>query len=165
MFVPKTSLPSLFIGLVSVWVVLHTKRCHQPNVCRALRNHPPSVLSLAEPRLPFPVSSQAHNCTSHVVSASSIFRSVNVLAIRRSWVEEIKDLNKRVELKHTSLTQQKLCITDPVYFELYPKNRILFIFRGQNKKSPTKRGREIFVKQTWQLPDLQPNYAIPHKGT
>ena len=102
-----------------------------------LRNHPPSVLSPAYPRLPYPVNSQSHNCTSHVVCPSGIFRSVNVLAMQRTWGEEIKKLNKRVELKHTSLNLTKtLCYSLGLFWTAQPpQNRFLFIFRGKKQKT------------------------------
>lgn len=133
-----------------------------------LRNHPPSVLSPAQPRLPYPVNSQAHNCTSHVVSPPGIFRSVNVLAIQGSWGEEIKKLNKRVELKHRSLNLTKtLCYSLGLFWKALPKNRILFILRRKTENLPLVQqegGNRFFGERGWQSAELQPNYAIPHNG-
>lgn len=132
---PKTTVPPLLCLLDCFLFELHsvlsdatTPMCVGPY----LRNHPPSVLS---PRLPYPVNSWAHNCTSHVVSPSGIFRSVNVLAMQSSWGEEIKKLNKRVELKHTSLTLTKTqCYSLGLFWRaLHPKNRFLFILRGKTE--------------------------------
>lgn len=45
---PETMVPPLlFIGLFSVWAAHHAKRCHQPNVCRALPQKPPTVRFLS----------------------------------------------------------------------------------------------------------------------
>lgn len=91
---------------------------------------------------------------------------MNVLAIQRSWGEEIKKLNKRVELKHTSLNLTKACFTHWAYFgELYPKNRILFILKGKTENLPLVQQEvgERFLGNEDGSPELQPNYAIPHK--
>lgn len=106
-------------------------------------------------------NSRAHNCTSRVVSPSGIFRSVNVLAIPRSWGEEIKKLNKRVGLKHTSLNLTKTLRYSLIVESNAPKQNSIYSEEGNRKPtiSPTRRG-----ERRWQWAELQPHYAIPHTG-
>lgn len=102
-----------------------------------LRNHPLSILSAAWPRLPCPLSLQAHNCTLHGVSPRGIFGSVNVLAIRGSW-EKIKKLNKQVGLKHTSLNLTKRRVSHPAYFGgRCATTETRFNLRGKSRKKAT----------------------------
>lgn len=62
---------------------------------------------------------------------------MNVLAIQGSWGEEIKKLNKRVELKHTSLNLTKsLCYSLGLFWSALPKNRIPFILRRKTENLP-----------------------------
>lgn len=84
-----------------------------------------------------------HNCTSHVVCPSCIFRPVNVLAIERSRGEEIKKLNKRVKLKHTPLNLTKtLCYSLGLFWSTLPQNRILFILRRKTENLPLVQQEE-----------------------
>lgn len=50
-----------------------------------------------------------------------------------SWGEEIKKLNKQVELKHTSLN---LCYSLGLFWRARAKNRILFILRRKTENLP-----------------------------
>lgn len=70
---------------------------------------------------------------------------MNVLAIQRSWGKEIKKLNKRVELKHTSLNLTK---TLGLFWRALPEKQDSVYFEGEKNReptlSPTRSRRQIF---------------------
>lgn len=92
-----------------------------------LRNHPLSILSAASPRLPCPLSSQAHNCTLHGVSPQGIF-GISECSRHSRKLGKIKQLNKQVGLKHTSLNLTKRTLVTRHILEGLCNNRKLVRF-------------------------------------
>lgn len=140
----RSSSSALFIGLFSVWAALRAKSCHQPHA-PYLRNHPLSVLHPAQPRPPYPVSSQAHNCTSHVVSPFWYFW-IGGCSRRTAKLGKIKKLNKQVALKHTSLSLTKtLRYSLSLFWRALRNNTTFFFFfyfEEKNRRKPT-------ISPTW----------------
>lgn len=88
---------------------------------------------------------------------------MNVLAIRRGWGEEIKKLNKRVELKHTSLnlTKTRHYSLGLFWRALRKRKKESYLFEGgktENLKLVQQEWRKCFL---WSQDGLICNKIMP----